>query len=444
MNVMDKNGNPILNTDGTLKDPSRLITNKVIGSTAKLSFPVYDIDDKAVTSGFAPEIDSLSFNGEFIKTLSGFNNTWVNDSFSIDIGKVRFKSSVSPNAVNEVQVDIDTANVGNGEFWCMAVDWVAIEFDASVPYVLAHGIAADAGTWDEKDAPGVLSKMNDSGVLYTRFSTANKNGSVAANALDLKAKIRSFLNVVKSKKVNIIAHSKGGLDSQALAKLSQPDFQVLSLSTLSTPHRGSVVADLQILQRALVTVYVNQGQDPNGYAQKYVNSTVAGIASGFGAGPQPPGLNDLTTQAASAAILAGLRGNVANTFTIGADAGPNCTRQPTDQEIAPMADAAPFGFKTYTNNILRLGYQSICDFSSAVQLNFQVLPSFDPSVPPVTVLTYSTVVGAAKQPNDIVVGVRSANPGWGTPFGDNAGTNHSEVKNGTNVQKFLDQTIKLR
>jgi triacylglycerol lipase len=223
-----------LNADGTLQDPAKLIADKVIGSTAKISLPAYDIDDKAVTNGYAPEVDRMYFNGEFIKTLSGFNNTWVNDSFSVDIGKVRFKSESTPSAVNEIRIDIDTAN--SYEYWCMAVDWVGIEFDAAAPYVLAHGIAADAGTWEAAAAPGVLKAMDDSNVLYTRFSTANANGSVAANAMDLKSKVQGFVDTVKSKKVNVIAHSKGGLDSQALALLAPPDFEMLSLSTLSTPH----------------------------------------------------------------------------------------------------------------------------------------------------------------------------------------------------------------
>lgn len=432
-----------LNADGTLKDPSKLITNKVIGNKMKISFPVYDIDDKAVTSGFSPEIDRISFNGDFVKTLSGENNIWTNDSFPIDISKIKFKSDLTPNAYNEIRVDIDTANVGNGEYWCMAVDWVAIEFDAAAPYVLAHGISAQSDTWDEASAAGVLTTMDNSGVLYTRFSTG-KNGSVAANALDLKNKIHGFLNTVKSDKVNIIAYSKGGLDSQALAKLSPPEFKVLSLSTLSTPHRGSVVADLQLLQRQFVDAYINQGQDPNGYAQQFVTLSLAGTASAFGVGPQPLGLNDLTTQRATSAISAGIRGNVPNTFTIGADAAPSCLRQPTDAEISPLADAAPWGTQGYTNNALRMAYQLICSYTSALQLsiNTLVIPGPQPYIN--TTLTYSTVTSTQKQPNDIVVGIRSANPGWGTPLGDNANTNHSEVKNAANVQQFLDRTIKLR
>ena len=431
-----------LNADGTLKDPAALVGRGVVGSRAKISFPVYDIDDKASTSGFSPEVDRLSWNGNFVKTLSGFNNTWVNDSFEIDIGKVKFFSPSNPAIYNEFRVDIDTAN--SAEYWCMAVDWVGIEFDAAYPYVLAHGIAADRSTWEGAAAPGVLAEMDASGVLYDRFSTANKNGAVRDNAVDLKGKIKTFLNKVKAKKVNMIVHSKGGLDSQALAALSPPDFEVLSLGTLSTPHRGSVVADLTLLQRALATIYQNNGQDPNGYAQQFVSSSVAGMASGFGAGPQPPGLNDLTTQSANEAIVAGVRGNVANTFTIGADAGPNCTRDATDAEIDPMNPVSSVPFVgSYTYNALRLAYQNICRLSSAIELNFEVLPSYT-EAPPITVLTYQTVRNATLNPNDVVVGLRSANPGWGTPLGDQNSINHSTVKNAGNVRKILDQTINLR
>src|SRR5215469_10984999 len=47
-------------------------------------------------------------------------------------------------------------------------------------------------------------------------------------------------------KVHIIAHSMGGLDSRYLLSknLLGLDGRVASLSTVSTPHRGSPVADL--------------------------------------------------------------------------------------------------------------------------------------------------------------------------------------------------------
>ncbi|WP_340676994.1 alpha/beta hydrolase [Paraglaciecola sp.] len=429
----------VLNSDGTIKQDklAQLIQNKVIGSTAKISFPTYDIDSAASVSGIQPEVDAIYFNGKSYGTLTGQNNQWLNDSFPVDISEVKFNTS------NEIRIDIDTAN-SDGEYWCMSVDWVAIEFEAAAPYVLAHGISAQRDTWEAASSPGVLQAMNESGVLYERFSV-EANGSVAANAQNLKGQVKNFLDNVKAKKVNIIAHSKGGLDSQAMAKISGPDFEVLSLSTLSTPHRGSVVADLQLLQRQAIDVYVNQAADPNGYAQQFVSLSLAGLASRLGAGPQPPGLNDLTTQAAAAAIIAGLRGNVANTFTVAADAGPQCSRSPTDIEISPMADSAPFGTQGYTNDALRLAYRAICSYSSARQLNVttQVYATgMQPVV--ITTLTYETVTASSSNPNDIVVGVSSAHPGWGTAITTNSNTNHSEVKNPQNINQLLNKTIELR
>lgn len=435
-----------LKADGTLKDPAAMVAAKLVGQRAKISFPVFDVDDKAVTDGtYAPEIDYLSWNGTYIKTLSGFNNTWVNDSFEVDISKVKFYVPGKTTVVNEFRVDIDQGNIGNGEFWCTAIDWVAIEYDAAFPFVLAHGISASATTWDAADSPGVLDEVNKSGAVFTRFSTPDANGSVAANAAFLKAQIKSYLTPYKAKKINIIAHSKGGLDSQLLATLAPPDFEVLSLGTLSTPHRGSVVADLTLLQRALADVNINNGNDPNGYAQQFVSSTLAGFAGGFGAGPQPPGINDLTTQNSNGAINAGIRGNVGNTYTIGADAGPNCARAPTNAEVDPMnPNAGTFLLGGYIYSRLKMAYQSICSYSSAVELRFDVLPSFNPNASPTTVLTYATVQNAVANPNDIVVGVRSANPGYGAPQGDSASTNHSTVKSAGNVRKLLDKSIPLR
>lgn len=52
----------------------------------------------------------------------------------------------------------------------------------------------------------------------------------------------------RNQKVNLIAHSMGGLDARfvasMLAEMRNPPFEVASLTTISTPHWGSSVADL--------------------------------------------------------------------------------------------------------------------------------------------------------------------------------------------------------
>ncbi|WP_026603945.1 esterase/lipase family protein [Methylomonas sp. 11b] len=64
------------------------------------------------------------------------------------------------------------------------------------------------------------------------------------SALVLKPNVEQVLSQTGSAKVNIIAHSKGGLEARYLiSKLDMAD-KVASLTTVCTPHHGSAVADL--------------------------------------------------------------------------------------------------------------------------------------------------------------------------------------------------------
>jgi len=66
-------------------------------------------------------------------------------------------------------------------------------------------------------------------------------GSVEERAAALKAYIEQ---VCPGERVNLVAHSMGGLDSRYMLTHLKPDkFTVGSLTTLSTPHRGSPFMD---------------------------------------------------------------------------------------------------------------------------------------------------------------------------------------------------------
>ncbi|GEQ67556.1 hypothetical protein JCM33374_g1221 [Metschnikowia sp. JCM 33374] len=77
-------------------------------------------------------------------------------------------------------------------------------------------------------------------------------GTIADRAASLDALLREKLKEFATDaedgrvKVNMVGHSMGGLDSRYLiSKLQGPDspYRVVSLTTISTPHRGSEVAD---------------------------------------------------------------------------------------------------------------------------------------------------------------------------------------------------------
>lgn len=79
-----------LNADGTLKNAAQLVRDKVLSAQATIRFPVFDIDDKAGVSGYAPEVDRVTFNGRFKKVLAGFNNTWTDDSIVVPIEELKW------------------------------------------------------------------------------------------------------------------------------------------------------------------------------------------------------------------------------------------------------------------------------------------------------------------------------------------------------------------
>jgi triacylglycerol lipase len=68
-------------------------------------------------------------------------------------------------------------------------------------------------------------------------------GTIAYNGQDIRDRIDAILRETGSEKVNIIAHSKGGLDARyAISAFGLGD-KVASLTTMNTPHRGCKFAD---------------------------------------------------------------------------------------------------------------------------------------------------------------------------------------------------------
>jgi triacylglycerol lipase len=68
-------------------------------------------------------------------------------------------------------------------------------------------------------------------------------GSVESNALTLRDTLLATLTQTDCEKVNIIAHSKGGLDARHLASLADCASHIASITTIASPHAGSRTMD---------------------------------------------------------------------------------------------------------------------------------------------------------------------------------------------------------
>jgi triacylglycerol lipase len=118
------------------------------------------------------------------------------------------------------------------------------------PVVLVHGILChDRG--DSIDFWGRIPQTLRKWGALVYFGNTDAWGSYKTNALLLKESIETILKETGAAKVNIIAHSKGGIDSRYLIWRYDFGDKVASLTTLSTPHRGAETADLLAKQKFL-------------------------------------------------------------------------------------------------------------------------------------------------------------------------------------------------
>ncbi len=87
--------------------------------------------------------------------------------------------------------------------------------------------------------PGALER-NGAELYYGKQQSAL---SVKGSAAELAVRIKEIIAETGAEKINIIAHSKGGLDSRyALSRLDCGKY-VASLTTVNTPHRGCIFVD---------------------------------------------------------------------------------------------------------------------------------------------------------------------------------------------------------
>jgi triacylglycerol lipase len=111
------------------------------------------------------------------------------------------------------------------------------------PVVLAHGLMGfdeiRVGRARHDYFRGVSARLERDGCVVHRCRVA-RNAAIAERA----AELTEFVRALPAPRVNLVAHSMGGLDARyALARLGLAR-SVASLTTIGSPHRGTPLADL--------------------------------------------------------------------------------------------------------------------------------------------------------------------------------------------------------
>lgn len=118
-----------------------------------------------------------------------------------------------------------------------------------LPVLLIHGYGSDASVWTIWE--DLLKKDGITFYPITFYKSDDKCGSAADHAKELNLQVQQILNNMTAtgsspKQVNIVAHSKGGLDARVF--LANNAFTnnkaVANLIMIGTPNAGSPIAQL--------------------------------------------------------------------------------------------------------------------------------------------------------------------------------------------------------
>jgi uncharacterized alpha/beta hydrolase family protein len=146
----------------------------------------------------------------------------IHPSFSYNIKQALALSSPSSSAYAQSQTSNNTALV------------------KPLPVLLIHGYLADASTW--KIWEDLLKKDGIQYFPITFYKSDDKCGTAADHAKELSKQIQQIQNTTGSKQVNIVGHSKGGLDARVYLFNNIKENVVANLIMIGVPNAGSPLA----------------------------------------------------------------------------------------------------------------------------------------------------------------------------------------------------------
>jgi triacylglycerol esterase/lipase EstA (alpha/beta hydrolase family) len=123
--------------------------------------------------------------------------------------------------------------------WYIGDEPISVK-SGSLPLVFVHGLNSSSKTWiDQNDMDELTYSKNYQTAYIDLYPTKNMwdNGQLLASKL-------KEMNAYFGKKVILVTHSKGGVDAQAAIVHANAQQYVDKVITLSTPHKGSQLADL--------------------------------------------------------------------------------------------------------------------------------------------------------------------------------------------------------
>jgi pimeloyl-ACP methyl ester carboxylesterase len=159
------------------------------------------------------------------------------DLFLIFASIIIISLSISPNIISLV-------NIANAQSSSSCYNGVVMpRFQSnSLPVILIHGFYEDSSVWHNWE-----SRLYDDGIPYctVTFQSNDRCGYATNHANELSQIVQRVKMQTQQNQVNIVGHSKGGLDARVYLSENQgPD--VANLIMIGTPNGGDSLADLVV------------------------------------------------------------------------------------------------------------------------------------------------------------------------------------------------------
>ena len=225
---------------GNQQERNRQIQLGLMPKYATLSILAGDCDVHATRLDTAPEIDIVYFNGREVGILDGENDLWILNTFLIPCQEVNFPSAPGEIGKNKLEILVDTAN--KERTWYLDQQYQYLDISGPWPIFLVHG-----WTTNTRAMATIQNLVSQHFGIPSELGEAPMDNSPRTNGKLLASQLDTFTASYGVSKFNVIAHSKGGLDSRALIDQCDVDSpHVNHLFQISTPNAGSYLANILI------------------------------------------------------------------------------------------------------------------------------------------------------------------------------------------------------
>lgn len=231
--------------DRVVGSTAKLLANGWLAPTSVLKIAAYDIDS-AGGNGINPERDRVYFNGLLVpaELLTGDPDSWKVNTLVIPTSWVAFPidpgdGNAPTPAINTVRIDIDTGNTETPS--CTSIDWASLSIAAPRPVLLVHGFNSSGAVWNDlwtNPDPAHPKRLD---LLGLPAATVDLGGfaSIVDNSFRIQQRVEGLARRWGVDQINIVAHSKGGLDSRQYIEGTN---RISTLAQIATPNRGTPIA----------------------------------------------------------------------------------------------------------------------------------------------------------------------------------------------------------